>query len=78
MPLSEQASKEQFMPRKKTNEIPPLSRTINVRIPMLLEDEVREACKIFDLSTSHFCRTAIKRFLAEIKGKRHLYGDTSL
>jgi hypothetical protein len=74
--MCQHTTKEQPVPRKKTNQIPTLSRTINVRLPMILEDEIRDACKSFDFSTSHFCRTAIKRFLAEIKGKKHLYGET--
>jgi len=42
------------VPRKKINEIPTLARTINVCVPMLLEDDVRDACKKYDFSTSRF------------------------
>jgi hypothetical protein len=61
------------MARKKTNEIPAYSRTINVRVPSSLEGEVKEVCKTHDLSTSHFCRKAIRHFLHAIKGKDNLY-----
>lgn len=63
------------MPRKKTNAIPALARTINVRVPTELECEVRSVCKAHDLSTSNFCRKAIRHFLQEVKGKDHLYQE---
>ena len=63
------------MPRKKTNAIPPLARTINVRVPTELEGEVRSVCKAHDLSTSNFCRKAIRHFLHAVKGKEHLYRE---
>jgi hypothetical protein len=63
------------MPRKKINAVPVLVRTINVRVPTELEGEVRLACKAHDLSTSNFCRKAIRHFLRTVKGKEHLYQD---
>jgi hypothetical protein len=63
------------MPRKKTNAIPPLARTINVRVPTELEGEIRSVCKAHDLSTSNFCRKAIRHFLHAVKGKDHLYQE---
>jgi hypothetical protein len=63
------------MARKKTSAVPPLARTINVRVPSELEGEVRQVCKTHDLSTSHFCRKAIRHFLHTIKGKNHLYQE---
>jgi hypothetical protein len=65
------------MARKKTNEIPALARTINVRVPSALEGEVKEVCKAHDLSTSHFCRKAIRHFLHAIKGKDNLYQEVT-
>ena len=65
------------MARKKTNEIPAYSRTINVRVPSSLEGEVKEVCKAHDLSTSHFCRKAIRHFLHAIKGKDNLYQEVT-
>jgi len=63
------------MARKKTSAVPSFARTINVRVPSTLEGEVREVCKAHDLSTSHFCRKAIRHFLHAIKGKEHLYQE---
>jgi len=63
------------MPRKKTNAIPALARTINVRVPTELEGEVRSVCKAHDLSASHFCRKAIRHFLQAVKEKDHLYQE---
>jgi hypothetical protein len=63
------------MPRKKTNAIPALAKTINVRVPTELEGEVRTICKAHDLSTSNFCRIAIRHFLQAVKSKEHLYQE---
>ena len=63
------------MPRKKTNAVPALARTINVRVPTELEGEVRQVCKTHDLSTSNFCRKAIRHVLHTVKGKDHLYQE---
>lgn len=63
------------MARKKTSAVPAFARTINVRVPSALEGEVKEVCKAHDLSTSHFCRKAIRHFLQSIKGKDHLYQE---
>ena len=63
------------MARKPTTAVPAVARTINVRSPILLETEVREVCKNHDLSTSHFCRKAIRHFLKAIKGKDNLYQE---
>jgi len=65
------------MPRKKTNAIPPLARTINIRVPSELEGEVRQMCKAHDLSTSNFCRKAIRHFLQFVKGSDNLYKEVT-
>jgi len=64
------------MARKKTSVIPAAyARPISVRISSALELEIKEICKAHDLSTSHFCRRAIKTFLQSIRGKDHLYQE---
>lgn len=63
------------MARKKTNAVPAFARTINVRVPSALEGEVKEVCKAHDLSTSHFCRKAIRHFLHTIRNNDHLYQE---
>ena len=63
------------MARKKTSAVPPLARTINVRVPTELDGEVRQACRTYDLSASHLIRKAIRHFLQTIKGKDHLYQE---
>ena len=61
------------MARKKTNQVPILSRALNVRVPSLLENEIRSVCKRHDLSISHFGRRAFQQYLAEIKDKASLF-----
>jgi hypothetical protein len=61
------------MARKKTNEIPELSRAVNVRVPSLLESEIRSVCKRHDLSISHFGRRAFQQYLLAIKDKGSLF-----
>ena len=61
------------MARKKTNEIPELARALNVRVPSLLENEIRSVCKRHDLSISHFGRRAFQQYLATIKEKASLF-----
>ena len=61
------------MARKKTNKIPELSRAVNVRVPSLLENEIRSVCKRHDLSISHFGRRAFQQYLATIKDKASLF-----
>lgn len=61
------------MVRKKTNQIPTLSHALNVRVPSLLEIEIRSVCKRHDLSISHFGRRAFEQYLATIKDKASLF-----
>jgi len=65
------------MARKKTNQIPILSHALNVRVPTLLENEIRSVCKRHDLSISHFGRRAFKQYLAAIKEKRSLFEEVT-
>ena len=60
------------MARKKTN-VPSLSHALNVRVPILLESEIRNVCKRHDLSISHFGRRAFQQYLATIKDKASLF-----
>ena len=60
------------MARKKTN-VPSLSHALNVRVPSLLENEIRSVCKRHDLSISHFGRRAFQQYLASIKDKSSLF-----
>ena len=61
------------MARKKPNQIPELARALNVRVPSLLENEIRSVCKRHDLSISHFGRRAFQQYLASIKDKSSLF-----
>jgi hypothetical protein len=65
------------MTRKKTNQIPKLSRALNVRVPSLLEIEIRSVCKRHDLSISHFGRRAFQQYLATIKDKASLFEEVT-
>jgi len=63
------------MARKKTNQIPTLSHALNVRVPTLLENEIRSVCKRHDLSISHFGRRAFQQYLSTIKEKKSLFEE---
>ena len=65
------------MARKKTN-VPSLSHALNVRVPILLESEIRNVCKRHDLSISHFGRRAFQQYLATIKEKKSLFEEVTL
>ena len=65
------------MARKKTNQIPTLSHALNVRVPSLLEIEIRSVCKRHDLSISHFGRRAFQLYLATIKDKASLFEEVT-
>jgi hypothetical protein len=65
------------MARKKTNAIPALSHAFNVRVPTLLENEIRSVCKKHDLSISHFGRRAFQQYLATIKEKKSLFEEVT-
>ena len=66
---------ETSMARKKTNQVPTLSHALNVRVPSLLENEIRSVCKRHDLSISHFGRRAFQQYLATIKEKKSLFEE---
>ena len=61
------------MARKKINQVPTLSHALNVRVPSLLENEIRSVCKRHDLSISHFGRRAFQQYLLAIKDKASLF-----
>ena len=61
------------MARKKTNQVPTLSNALNVRVPSLLENEIRNVCKRHDLSISYFGRRAFQQYLLAIKEKATLF-----
>ena len=61
------------MARKKTNEVPALAHALNVRVPSLLESEIRSVCERHDLSLSHFGRRAFQQYLAKIKDQPSLF-----
>jgi len=65
------------MARKKTNQIPTLSHALNVRVPTLLENEIRSVCKRHDLSISHFGRRAFQQYLTSIKDKSSLFEEVT-
>ena len=59
--------------RKKVNQIPHLSKVLNIRVPQQLFFEIVQEAKRLDLTASHFGRLAMARFLKEVAGKAHLY-----
>ena len=61
------------MARKKMNQIPELSRTINIRLNSTLDREIREICKKHDLPISNFGRKACAEYLGQIKDKSSLF-----
>lgn len=65
------------MARKKTNQIPAMSRAINVRVGSLLEHEIKSVCKKHDLPISHFGRKAFSAYLLQIRNKSSLFDEVS-
>jgi hypothetical protein len=59
--------------RKKTNQIPHLSKVINIRVPASLFLEIVQVTQRLDLSASHFGRLAMTKFLKEVSGHKNLY-----
>jgi hypothetical protein len=59
--------------RKKINEIPHLSKVMNIRVPHQLFFEIIRETKRLDLSASHFGRLALTKFLKEISGQKNLF-----
>ena len=59
--------------RRKTNQIPHLSKVMNIRVPQQLFFEIVQETKRLDLTASHFGRLAMTRFLKEVSDKTHLY-----
>ena len=64
--------------RKKVNQIAPLSKVINIRVPQQLFFEIVQETKRLDLTASHFGRLAMTRFLKEVSDKAHLYEQTEV
>jgi hypothetical protein len=59
--------------RRKTNQIPNLSKVMNIRVPQQLFFEIVQETNRLDLTASHFGRLAMTRFLKEVSDKTHLY-----
>ncbi len=66
------------MPRRKTNAIPRLTKTVNVRVPSILDTEIRAECRRHDLPVSHFGRKSFEFFLAHLRQVSSLYEETPL
>ena len=62
--------------RKKTNQIPHLSKVMNIRVPNSLFLEIVQETKRLDLTASHFGRLAMTKFLKEVSGRKNLYEAT--
>ncbi len=61
------------MPRRKTNAVPRLTKTVNVRVPSILDAEIRAECRRHDLPVSHFGRKSFEFFLDHIRQRSNLY-----
>jgi hypothetical protein len=59
--------------RKKTNQIPHLSKVMTIRVPASLCLEIAQVTQRLDLSASHFGRLAMTKFLKELSGRKNLY-----
>ena len=64
------------MPRRKTNAIPRLTKTVNVRVPSILDAEIRAECRRHDLPVSHFGRKSFEFFLDHIRKRKNLYDES--
>ena len=58
------------MPRRKTNEVRRYNRTINTRIPSLLDHQIQSECRRLDIPMSLFARKAFEHFLIQIRSRR--------
>ena len=61
------------MPRKKANQIPRYNRTVNTRLPSLLDFQVREECSRLDVPVSFFSRKALEFYLSHIRARRDVF-----
>jgi len=64
------------MPRRKTNAVPRLTKTVNVRVPSILDAEIRAECRRHDLPVSHFGRKSFEFFLDHIRQRNNLYDES--
>lgn len=58
------------MPRRKTNQVRRYNRTINTRIPSLLDHQIQSECRRLDIPMSLFARKAFEQFLIQIRSRR--------
>jgi len=58
------------MPRRKTNQVRRYNRTINTRIPSLLDHQIQSECRRLDIPMSLFARKAFEYFLIQIRSRR--------
>lgn len=64
------------MQRKKQQRSSDLSKTINVRLPSILDSDIRALCKYHDLPVSHFGRRAFATYFGELKNKSSLFEES--
>ena len=58
------------MPRRKTNQVRRYNKTINTRIPSLLDHQIQSECRRLDIPMSLFARKAFEQFLIQIRSRR--------
>lgn len=69
--------KEQHMARKRTNAIPELSKTINIRLPSNMDMAIREICKKHAVPISWFGRKSFELFLSQLNSQKHIFQEAS-
>ena len=63
------------MARKRTNAIPELSKTINIRLPSSMDMAIREICKKHAVPISWFGRKSFELFLSQLNNQKHIFQE---
>ena len=66
-----------LMARKRTNAIPELSKTINIRLPSNMDIAIREICKKHAVPISWFGRKSFELFLSQLNSQKHIFQEGS-
>ena len=64
-----------LMARKRTNAIPELSKTINIRLPSNMDIAIREICKKHAVPISWFGRKSFELFLSQLNNQKHIFQE---
>jgi hypothetical protein len=75
---SSKQKKEHYMARKRTNAVPELSKTINIRLPSNMDMAIREICKKHAVPISWFGRKSFELFLNQLNNQKHIFQEVSL